>query len=101
MGDFDFDDVIRTAKVIVNPEQAAASIQTLTTEIGKLAANYEVLRKERDQLKADNQVMFAAVASVWADHEHKGYTTKSSIDLCGKAIQAWLDSNSSPEEKKP
>jgi hypothetical protein len=44
-------------------------------------------------------ILFQAVASVWADHEHKGYTTKASLDLCEKALQAWLATHPTPEPK--
>ena len=46
-GHFEFDDVIRTAKVIVNPEQSAAELQRLTVENAKLR---EILQMARNGL---------------------------------------------------
>jgi hypothetical protein len=49
MSEFDFDDVIRTAKVIVNPEQAASSILALTNEAGRLAAELDTKQALLDE----------------------------------------------------
>ena len=46
-GQFEFDDVIRTAKVIVNPEQSARELNRLTVENAKLR---EVLQMARNGL---------------------------------------------------
>jgi hypothetical protein len=53
MGDFEFDDVIRTAHVIVNPEQAAKELADLRTENAQLVRSNSAMSANLDYASAD------------------------------------------------
>jgi hypothetical protein len=127
MSDFDFDDVIRTAKVIVNPEQAASSILALTKQVGELAAQLDIkqtlldeaIRKGlqlceqngtllmeahdmREKFAAKDALLleiFQALAGVLGDMEHRGAVRPIVHKACENAVSHWLEMTQ-PETRK-
>jgi hypothetical protein len=99
MSEFDFDDVIRTAKVIVNPEASAAELQRLRDGDYRLTqklAQAQVKLEAKDALLLE---MFQALAGVLGDYEHHGHITKIVLESCGNAVSHWLEMTQ-PEMRK-
>ena len=92
---------------IAERAQLRKDLEEARAENGKLSAllaeKYEIYLQncaEIDQLNIELEAMFQATVSVLGDDEHRGHTTKGTLELCRNTVYAYVAAHPS-RDKEP